>query len=358
MIKLITFLLLASLLSFTPYGSAQTSPDTAKLPEFDLSLRRLQGEIARAAESAGGIVGMSAVHLESGRTVGFHSGERFPMASAYKIPIAVQLLCRVDRGEISLSQMVELQPRDLRPGSGMIAGLLKAPGVALSVRNLLELMLLISDNTATDLLLRMAGGPDAVTARVRSLGITDLDVSRPTVNLIAEQSGYLLPPEAEWNPELFQKLDESVTEESEKGGGQKIRGGYQGHFDPGSNVGTAGAGLPRGCVDERKQGPAPGYYGTVSDGKVPPQRDSSSRERRRPQDRHAFRDRQRRRGYHAAGWGGARRHRGLHQVFSKRARRNGTAPLHRSAVRCMIIFCFSRLPLEKSNESRSMAQIP
>ncbi len=222
MIKLITLLLLAFLLFFTPYGSAQTSPDAAKLPEVDLALRRLQGEIARAAESAGGIVGMSAVHLESGRKVGFRSGERFPMASAYKIPIAVQLLCRVDRGEITLAQMVELQPRDLRPGSGMIAGLLKAPGVALSVRNLLELMLLISDNTATDLLLRMAGGPDAVTARVRSLGIGDLDVNRPTVNLIAEQSGYLLPPEAEWNPELFQKLDESVTEESRKTAGRKF----------------------------------------------------------------------------------------------------------------------------------------
>jgi beta-lactamase class A len=194
----------------------------AKLPDDDLAFRRLRGEIARAADSAGGTVGMSAVHLESSRRVGFQSRERFPMASTYKIPIAVQILSKVDREEISLDQMVELQPRDLHPGSGMLTDLMKAPGVALSVRNLLELMLRISDNTATDLLLRVAGGPEAVTARLRSIGIEDMDVSRPTVNLIADRWGVLLPPESEWTPELFQRLEEAATPESRKAAAQKF----------------------------------------------------------------------------------------------------------------------------------------
>ncbi len=63
----------------------------------DLPLERIEGEIRRAAQSAGGTVGVSAIHIESGRRVALNAGERFPMASTYKIPIAVQFLARVDQ---------------------------------------------------------------------------------------------------------------------------------------------------------------------------------------------------------------------------------------------------------------------
>jgi beta-lactamase class A len=112
--------------------------------------------------------------------------------------------------------MVELKSSDFHPGSGMLTDLLSKSGVSLSVRNLLELMLVISDNTAADLLLRLAGGPEAVTARVRAMGIPDMDIHRPTVNMIADSEGYALPPESEWKPELFQKLYEGTTAESRR----------------------------------------------------------------------------------------------------------------------------------------------
>ena len=192
-------------------------PPTSPAPlATDVLLQRIQGEFARAARSAGGTLGVSAVHMESGRRVGFHAMERFPMASTYKIPIAVQLLRQVDQGAISIDRMVELKPSDFHPGSGILTDLLSKSGVSLSVRNLLELMLVLSDNTAADLLLRLAGGPEAVTARMRAVGILDMDIHRPTVNMIADSEGYALPPESEWNPELFQKLYEGTTAESRK----------------------------------------------------------------------------------------------------------------------------------------------
>jgi beta-lactamase class A len=202
---------LVSFLSLSTSCLAQV-PSTS--PAADVPLQRLQGEFARAAKSAGGTLGVSAVHLESGRRVGFHSAERFPMASTYKIPIAVQLLHQVDQRTISLDRMIDLQASDFHPGSGMLTELLSRSGVSLSVRNLLELMLVLSDNTATDLLLSLAGGPEAVTARVRSLGIPDMDIHRPTVNMIADSEGYALPPERDWKPDLFQKLYEGTTAES------------------------------------------------------------------------------------------------------------------------------------------------
>lgn len=176
----------------------------------------LEQEIQRLARLAGGVVGVCALHLETERKIGFHAQERFPMASVYKIPIAVQLLNLVDQGKLSLNQMINIQPCDLRPGSGLISSFLTTPGVILSLRNLLELMLVVSDNTATDILMRLAGGPKAVTACLRAMDIFDMDVSRPTINLIAAATGFSLPPEKEWNLELLKKLEEEVPSETKK----------------------------------------------------------------------------------------------------------------------------------------------
>jgi beta-lactamase class A len=183
---------------------------TARAPESDAALESLEREIARLAEGAGGPVGVSAIHLETGRRVSLRGGERFPMASTYKVPIAVQLLSRVDAGELSLDRMITLRPRDLHPGSGTLSELFRRPGVSLSVRNLLELMLLISDNSATDLLLEAAGGADAVTARMRALGLPGIDVNRPTVRLIADYLGASLPPESGWSPGVFEAIEGAI----------------------------------------------------------------------------------------------------------------------------------------------------
>jgi len=213
----LVLLLFLSLADFAP------TPAKAEVkPDAEAPLRRLEREINRAAKLAGGTVGVSAMHIESGRRISFQAQERFPMASAYKIPIAVQLLTRVDQGEITLDKMVELKPSDLRPGAGILTTFLNKPGVALSVQNLLELMLRISDNSATDLLLGLGGGPEAVTARLQTLGIRDMEVNRPAINLIADYAGYTLPPENEWTPEIFKKLEEATTPEARKAAARRF----------------------------------------------------------------------------------------------------------------------------------------
>jgi len=226
---------------------AQTPPGNVSRSAIDPALQRLEREITRLAKVAGGVVGVSAVHLESGRRVSLNGGERFPMASTFKVPIAVQLFTRIDQGEVRLDQMVQLQASDLHPGSGTLADLFNQPGLApvgrvaivpgqwtladlfnqpglaLSVRNLMELMLLISDNSATDVCLRLAGGPEAVTARLRSLGINGIDVNRSTVRLIADWAGVTdLPPESEWSPALFRVRLNAVKPEERKAAAQRF----------------------------------------------------------------------------------------------------------------------------------------
>ncbi len=180
--------------------------------QSDTGLQRLENEIARLAALAGGTVGVGVIHLETGREVYHNGSERFPMASTYKVPIAVQLLTKVDRGELRLDSLIEVEQGDLLPG-GTLTQLFDDPGVILSVWNFLELMLLISDNSATDVVLRTAGGATAVTGRMRTLGIDGITVSRPTINLIADWIGVELPPRSEWNPTMFRELSQASTPE-------------------------------------------------------------------------------------------------------------------------------------------------
>jgi beta-lactamase class A len=177
---------------------------------------RLQNEIERVSRISGGVVGVSAIHLESGKHISVRGTEPFPMASTFKVPIAVQLLDRIDRGEVKLDDMYTLQPSDLHPGSGTLSNLFTKPGVSLSIRNLMELMLLISDNSATDILLEKAGGAAAVTRKMRSLGLNGIRVDRPTSGLIADWAGAKLPPPAQMNPAAVQAAFAAVTPEERR----------------------------------------------------------------------------------------------------------------------------------------------
>jgi len=173
----------------------------------------LERELQRLGALSGGVMGVAAVHLESGRRAFLNGDEPFPMASTYKVPIAVELLQRVDEGKLDLGRMVAVERQDYSPGSGLLTDLLREPGLALSLRNLLEIMLLVSDNTATDLCLRHAGGGEAVTARMRKLGVEGLRVDRPTFQLIADWRGIAVPSEAERDPASYGELLDSVPEE-------------------------------------------------------------------------------------------------------------------------------------------------
>lgn len=178
----------------------------------DPNLRRLESEIGRLTAISGGRVGVGIIHLETGRELFVNGTEPFPMASTYKVPVAVELLTRVQAGTVRLDSMITLRPSDLHPGSGTLTRLFNDPGVSLSVHNLLELMLLISDNSATDMVLTVAGGGPAVNTRLAALGISGISVDRATIQLIADVVGVKdLGPESGWSPAVFDSLSRAVA---------------------------------------------------------------------------------------------------------------------------------------------------
>lgn len=178
-LKLRTIVLLAAvpaaLLDSAILGSASE-------PGLDV----LREEIGRIATTAAGEVGVAAWRLDgSGPRVLLNADEPFPMASTFKVAVAGALLAKVDAGTLSLEQMLPVDEARYVE-SEIIAEALIHPGVNLSIYNLLEVMLTRSDNTATDVLTAVAGGPEAVTAWVRAQGVNGLRVDRDTAGILRD----------------------------------------------------------------------------------------------------------------------------------------------------------------------------
>jgi beta-lactamase class A len=152
----------------------------------------LEAEIARIAQPAEGVVGVAAWRLDgSGPRILLNADQGFPMASTFKVAVAGTILSQVDEGRLKLDQLVPVDPNMMVESEGL-AETFRHPGVSVSVKNLLELMLTVSDNTATDTLVKLAGGPAVVTEWVRGQGIQGLRVDRDTAGLIRDFYG--LPP--------------------------------------------------------------------------------------------------------------------------------------------------------------------
>ena len=149
----------------------------------------LTRELERISRRVGGEIGIAAVHIESGARVSVNGDRRFPMASVSKVPMALEFLRRVDLGKISLDERIVVPTTDFRPGHSPLASWSGGRAVRATVDSLFKLMIEVSDNTATDVILRMAGGPEEVTRRLRELGIEDIDVDRSAARTFADLVG-------------------------------------------------------------------------------------------------------------------------------------------------------------------------
>jgi beta-lactamase class A len=143
----------------------------------------VEADLARIAQTSGGEVGVLARHLESGLTLSLNDGQLFPMASTFKVAVAGAVLAQVDAGRLSLEQMISVDPALVLQSEG-IAETFPFPGVSASVRNLLETMLTHSDNTATNVLTQLAGGPAAVTAWVKGVGVEGMRIDGDTNGIV------------------------------------------------------------------------------------------------------------------------------------------------------------------------------
>jgi beta-lactamase class A len=163
-------------------AAAAARPDPAGLIDAELSAR-----LKAIGERAGGEFGAAVFHVETGRVAEAGGAKALALYSVFKLPLAVAVLKDVEEGRLSLEQRVRVEPADASPGVKANTELWSRT-TERSVGEMLELSLVRSDNTSSDQLLKLAGGPAAVTNRMRALGLKGIDV-RSSVRQFLAQGG-------------------------------------------------------------------------------------------------------------------------------------------------------------------------
>jgi beta-lactamase class A len=146
---------------------------------------QLEARLKQIADRLDGVMGYFVVDLTSGERFGLREGETFPTASTIKLTILYELFKQADAGKIKLD-VPEALPAAARAGGSGLVGELTAPH--LSLRDHAILMILISDNTSTNVLIDRLG-MQAIQARVDALGFTRTKLRRRMMDTAAARRG-------------------------------------------------------------------------------------------------------------------------------------------------------------------------
>ena len=107
--------------------------------------------------------------LETGEEIAIDADRQMETMSTIKIPLMIEVLEQIKAGKFKLTDKYTFVEADSQPGTGTIQRL--DLGAVMTVKDLITMMIIVSDNTATEVLYRMVGGPDAVNARMETLGL-------------------------------------------------------------------------------------------------------------------------------------------------------------------------------------------
>lgn len=163
--------------ALTQERSAHTTQNAVARQKAELQNTEFQTQLTQIASAAKGRVGMAALVLETGEMVSLNPHDHFPMQSVYKLPISIAVMKQVDAGKIKLEQRVGVTKDDFGSrGQHSPIRDNNPNGVELSVSELLRYAISESDGTASDVLMKLAGGPTAIQAYLTELKITDIMV--------------------------------------------------------------------------------------------------------------------------------------------------------------------------------------
>jgi beta-lactamase class A len=140
-------------------------------------LTRLQSNIERITKSVAAEWGIYVKCLETGEEIAINAEKPMDTMSVIKIPLMVEAFRQLEAGKFTLADKVTLKESDKRPGTGVIRSL--DPGAVLTIKDLLTLMIIVSDNTATDLMYEKVGGVKQVNELMQSLGLKSIHATGP-----------------------------------------------------------------------------------------------------------------------------------------------------------------------------------
>ena len=175
----LVIVVLTSLMVSVAAAAAQEPAKRSELRE------KTQKQLTEIAERLDGVMGYVIVDLESGERFERLGGETFPLASTIKLAILYELFKQADEGRLKLDEVRALDRRHAVGGSGI---LIELTTPAMSLRDYAVLMVVVSDNTATNLLIDTVGMQN-VTNRMSALGMRGLKLRRRMIDAAAALRG-------------------------------------------------------------------------------------------------------------------------------------------------------------------------
>ena len=184
---------------------AQTAPAPKPL---DLLKTKLE-TIAHGVSADWGVYIQS---LDTGEEIAINADAVMDTMSAIKIPLLVDVYRQVDSGKIDPAERIVMKTADKRFGTGVLRTL--EPGLNLSFRDALMLMIIQSDNTGTDMAFARAGGPAHVTQTMRQMNLNSITATGTTFDWFRALAEPGDPAYAKFTPEeLFTKgFPEKLTD--------------------------------------------------------------------------------------------------------------------------------------------------
>ena len=143
---------------------------------------RLAASLQKLESERSGRLGVAVIDTQSGKRAGYRADERFPICSTFKLLAVAAVLARVDQGKDQLERRLKFATTDLVVYSPITKD--HAGGDGMTLAEICEAAVTLSDNTAANLLLSTIGGPGGLTAYARTLGdgVTRLDRIEPDLN--------------------------------------------------------------------------------------------------------------------------------------------------------------------------------
>lgn len=146
-------------------------------PAFAAALRDIE-------TSVDGLLGAAALELKSGKLAGWRSKDRFPLLEMVQLPVALHVFAMMELGELPFRKMVWIEPGSYSPGHSPLRDRYPKGAVA-TVGQLLEAAVRDNDASASDVLLELGGGPEAVQKRMARWFGEGLRVDRSLAGLDA-----------------------------------------------------------------------------------------------------------------------------------------------------------------------------
>ncbi len=148
-----------------------------------MELQTLENDIKKLVSGVDGLMGVCVRDFKSGSEIGVRLDDQLPMASVCKVPILVATYRKHEEGQIDLSERIEITEDARTFGSGLFNAF--DAGLKPTIHDLMLMMIVVSDNAATDLILSKLG-IDETTSAMRSLGLSHIYVSRTIRQLIGD----------------------------------------------------------------------------------------------------------------------------------------------------------------------------